>query len=167
MINIAQIIAGISAQFLDSLKVSNQRLFAIIGGIIIALETALLSGAIPGTEKIPVVIVETIVAIAGIFLNGRSFTLATATPVEGQGFGDFVNQQLAVLIEKFKTNSLTSFAVVQSVFVGFKFYISTDETLTWPTLIVNGILSFLMLFTAPKTKPILAKVAESKSKTKW
>lgn len=164
MINIPSLIAGAVAKLLDTLKIQNPRIFAIVGAVVIALENTILSGILPFSDKIPVIVTETIVLIAAIFLNGRSFTLSTAAPAEGTTVGTWLDQQLAILIEKFKAGSLTAFTVIQIVFAGFKFYVITDPTLDWGQVTINVVLSFLMLFTAPKTKPILAKMAESKAK---
>lgn len=166
MINISSIIAGIVAQFLDKLKISSPRLFAIIGAVVIALEAAILSGVSPITAKIPVVALEIFVAIVGLFANSRSFTLATTIPSTTESFGDFVNRQIAVLVEKFKTSSLTGFAAIQSVLIGFKFYLTSDTTLTWDLTLINGILSAILFFTAPKTRAIVAGDS-SVSKAKW
>lgn len=157
MINIPQIIAGIVAKLLDGLKFDSPRIFAIVGAFIIAIENVLLSGILPFAAQIPAIVVETVVVIAAYFLNSSSFNLAAATPVPGQTVGSWLDQQAAILVEKFKQNSLTSFTAIQALFAGFKFYILTDTSLTWDMVLINGVLSFIMLFTAPRTKPILAK----------
>lgn len=159
MINIPAIVAGLVARFLDALKFKSQRTWALVGALVISIESILLSRILPFADQIPVFVVETVVAIAAIFLNSSSFTLATSqVPASGETVGDFINRQLAIAIEKFKAGSLTAFAVIQALFVGFKFYIISDPTLTWPDSVINIALSIAMLFFTPKTKPVLAKL---------
>lgn len=164
MINIPAIIAGLVARFLDALKFKSQRTWAIVGALVVTVETVLLSKVLPFADQIPVIVVETVVAIAAIFLNSSSFTLATSqVPTSGETVGDFINRQLAIVIEKFKAGSLTAFTAIQALFVGFKFYIISDPTLTWPDSVINVALSVAMLFLTPKTKPVLAKLGFTKA----
>lgn len=163
MINIPSLIAGFVARFLDALKFKSQRWWAITGAIVITIENVLLAKILPFSDQIPAIAVETVVAIAAIFINSKSFTLANVTPASDETIGGFINRQLAILIEKFKTGSLTAFAAIQALFIGFKFYIVADTTLTWPDTVINILLSLAMLFIGPKTKPVLAKLGFIKS----
>lgn len=163
MINIPQLIAGFVARFLDALKIDNQRWFAAIGSFIVAIESILLSNVLP--FAVPTLVVETVVAIAALFINSRSFNLATgAVPVNNESLGSWLDKQLALLVEKFKANSLTAFAIVQATFIGLKFYLVTDTNLGLPALATNLILSIIMLFTAPRTKPIISNLEAKKAK---
>ena len=164
MINIPSLIAGFVARFLDALKFKSQRWWAITGALVIAIENVLLARILPFADQIPSLVIETVVAIAAIFINSKSFTLATSNVPAGESIGDFVNRQLAILIEKFKAGSLTSFAAIQALFLGFKFYIVADTTLTWPDTVINILLSVAMLFLTPRTKPIIANTAAKTAK---
>ena len=164
MINIPSLIAGFVARFLDALKFKSQRWWAITGALVIAIENVLLARILPFADQIPSLVIETVVAIAAIFINSKSFTLATANVPAGESIGDFVNRQLAILIEKFKAGSLTSFAAIQALFLGFKFNIVADTTLTWPDTVINILLSVAMLFLTPRTKPIIANTAAKTAK---
>lgn len=161
MINLPAIIAGIVAKFLDAIKVKSPRWWAIIGALVISIENLLLAKILPFSDQIPVLVTETFVALAAIFLNASSFNLSQAKS-EGKlldgTIGTWIDGQLAVLVEKFKAGSLTAFTAVQIAFTGFKFYIVSDPTLTWGDTTVNIILSVLMIVLAPRTKPVLAKL---------
>jgi hypothetical protein len=168
MINLSEIIAGIVAKFLDALKTPRPRLWAILASFVIAAEQLLLSNVFPFTEKIPVMVTEIVVAIAAVLLNSASFEMASVAKsgTPAGGIGAWIEQQLALLIDKFKAGSLTAFTVFQIVFTGFKFYIISDPTLNLPETIVNLILSVIMLVLAPRTRPILAEIAAKKKSIK-
>lgn len=168
MINLSEIIAGIVAKFLDALKTPRPRFWAILASIVIAAEQLLLSKAFPFTEKVPIMVTEIVVAIAAVLLNSASFEMANLAKsgAPSGGIGAWIEQQLALLIDKFKTGSLTAFAVIQVIFTGFKFYIISDPTLNLPETIINLILSVIMLVLAPKTRPIINWIAAKKKSIK-
>lgn len=163
MINITQIILGIFARAADWLKFKSPRWWALVGTMFVAVETLLLSGVLPFADKIPVGVTELLIGIALIFTNSSSSDLATETPAESQSVGTILDTLLAKGIEKVKAGNMTVFAYLQVLFGALKFYIMSDPTLDWPQLVVNAVLSVAMLFTIPRTKPILVKLGYLKA----
>ena len=158
MINITQIVLGVFARAADWLKFKSPRWWAVVGALFVAIETLLLSGLLPFADKIPVMVTEILVGIALIFTNSSSSDLANGLLPTNQSVGTVLDTLLAKGIEKVKAGNMTVFAYLQILFGALKFYIMSDPTLDWPQLLVNAVLSVAMLFTIPRTKPILAKL---------
>lgn len=158
MINIAEILVTTFAKALDYLKFNKPRYWALVGALIIAIEQLLLSGTLPFADKIPTLVVEVFIGLSAILLNTSSSTIPKVTINSDGSIGSLIDSLLAGLVEKLKAGNLTVFNIMQILFVSIKFYIISDTTLNLPALVLNGVISLAMLFTIPRTKPVLAKM---------
>lgn len=152
---IVNVILAAIAKFLDAFKFSQPRYWAIFGAIFVAAEAILLSGILK--FPVPVYATEIIVGVALYFNNSSSSNIVTMS-ADGKSAGSLLDEILAKFVEQLKTNNVAWYTVLQSIFISAKFYITADPTLTLPQLAFNSILSISMLFTVPRTKPILAKM---------
>lgn len=165
--DITQLILGFVAKFLDNLKLSNRKLWLIIGAIIIAAQHWLLNQT--GFE-VPAYVVSIVTGLALLFNNARANVKLSfvnqgdlrsdfGVQVLGDGnptLGDLFDSLLAKVIDTFKVKNLTLYIVVGSLLLGFQFLVASDGVSLgeqWIMIISNLALLFSHPSTSTKTVP--------------